>query len=90
MKVLTISLRYGAAYWAEMVNLPSTHNQIYISNTSDYGSWTVRRSDFEPFSSVPADQAIEQSVNRDTKTSGGLKGISLKRGEITSSAIHYF
>lgn len=76
-----VLFRYGTAYWMEMENLQITHPFIYESNMLHPGSWTVRRCDFQPFSSVAADQAIEQTVNRDSKTSGGLKGITLKRGK---------
>lgn len=45
------------------------------------GSWTVQHQSGNPFASVAADQAIEQTVNRDVKRSGGLKGITLSKGE---------
>ena len=44
------------------------------------GSWTVQRSDDSLFSSVAADQTIEQTLNRDSKTSGGIREITLTRG----------
>lgn len=62
-----------------MTQLPSTHPEVY-QMLCQKGSWTLQRCDRVPFSSVAADQAIEQTVNRDTKTAGGLKGVTLKRG----------
>ena len=43
------------------------------------GRWTVQRQQQHSFASIACDQAIEQTVNRDTKTTGGLRGISLNR-----------
>lgn len=72
--------RYGTAYWVEMMKLPDTHPALY-EDMCQSGSWTVQRIEQEPFSSIAGDQAIEQTVNRDSKTSGGLKGITLNRGK---------
>ena len=47
---------------------------------SETGSWTLQRGDDVAFSSIAADQGIEQTVNRDTKTAGGLTGITLNGG----------
>lgn len=62
-----------------MVRLPTSQPAVY-NELRIGGSWTLQRSDCSPFSSIAGDQAIEQTVNRDTKTTGGLKGITLKRG----------
>ena len=68
----------------EMVQLTHTHPHM-ATELSVKGSWTVQRQDLHPFSSVPADQAIEQTLNRSTKMSGGLTGITLNRGMIILS-----
>lgn len=81
-KLITFSVtlfRYGSAYWTEMARLPTSHPTVY-QEVCERGSWTLQHCENAPFGSVSADQAIEQTVNRDTKTSGGLKGITLKRG----------
>ena len=62
-----------------MTKLPSTHPAVYEA-LCQKGSWTLQQCEGVPFSSVAADQGIEQTVNRDTKTAGGLKGFTLKRG----------
>lgn len=62
-----------------MANLERTHPEVYEANIVDSGCWTVRRTHLEPFTSTAADMAIEQSVNRDVKTTGGLRGFSLNR-----------
>lgn len=59
--------------------LSKSHPSLYEENCKR-GSWTVQRKDLEPFSSIAGDQAIEQTVNRDSKISGGLTGMTLNRG----------
>ena len=63
-----------------MTNLEHTHPDVYQANVTDPGCWTVRRSHPQPFTSTATDMAIEHSVNRDVKTTGGLRGFSLNRG----------
>lgn len=46
------------------------------------GAFSVQRS-FNPFSRVAVDQTIEQTINRDTKTKGGILGFSQ-----SASAVH--
>lgn len=61
----------GAVYWFETVMLPSTNPEVYEALTKR-GSWILQRSDGVQFSIVAADQGIEQTINRDMKTAGGL------------------
>ena len=42
---------------------------------------TAARAALLCFASIAYDQAIEQTVNRDTKTTGGLRGILLNQGQ---------
>ena len=46
----------------------------YVSS----GGLSVQLSDSNPFGRVPVDQTCEETVNKDTQTSGGTKGFSLK------------
>ena len=73
----TFYARYLPIYWLEMKNLKKTHQAIHENVTK--GSWTVQQQGNYPFSATAADQAIEQTLNRNCKTSGGLSGISLQR-----------
>lgn len=73
--------RYLSAYWVEMINLPKTHPHCYEEVTAK-GNWTVQRKDANRFSSIACDQAIEQTCNRDSKTKGGITGITLNRGAV--------
>ena len=42
------------------------------------GGFSVQIGLDNPFGKIPVDQAIEETVNKDTQTSGGTKGFSLK------------
>lgn len=42
-------------------------------------NWTVQRQSEYGFSSIACDQTIEQTFNRESKTKGGVVGISLNR-----------
>lgn len=44
--------------------------------------WTVQRQQNYGFSSIAADQTIEQTCNRDSKTKGGIVGLTKNRGAI--------
>lgn len=43
------------------------------------GNWTVTRTDAK-FTSTAMDQTIEQTVNRQSKTAGGVQGKTLNPG----------
>ncbi len=45
-------------------------------------NWTVQRQPASAFSSISCDQAIEQTCNRDSKTKGGLIGITMNKGTV--------
>jgi hypothetical protein len=45
-------------------------------------NWTVQRKKDSNFSSVPCDQTIEQTLNRDSKMKGGLVGFTLNKGAV--------
>ena len=45
-------------------------------------NWTVQRHPNTAFSSVPCDQTIEQTFNKDSKIKGGLIGFTLNRGAV--------
>jgi hypothetical protein len=73
--------RYLPAYWMEMVNLPVSHPSVY-HELSQVGAWTVQRHSNHAFASIACDQSIEETLNRDCKTPGGIKGITLNRGAV--------
>ena len=73
--------RYLPVYWLEMVNLPQTH-EVSHRDLSIKGQWTVQRQDNNLFASIACDQAIEQTCNRDSKTKGGVIGMTQHRGAV--------
>lgn len=66
--------RYLPVYLLEMLNLEKTHPLVnkYLHN----GEFVAQRQNVYGFSGIAMDQTIEQTANRDSKTKGGLTGIS--------------
>jgi len=48
----------------------------------EQGGFVVRRSNESKFNSVPTDQALEQSINRDVKTTGGIIGFTRRKAAL--------
>ena len=46
------------------------------------GDFVVQRQDRYGFAQIACDMAIEQTCNRDSKTKGGMKGLTLKKGAV--------
>ena len=67
--------RYVPFYYAAMTQLNHTHPGL--TNELQQGRFSVQISSNQ-FSKIPANQAIEETMNRDTQTAGGTKGFSLK------------
>lgn len=57
----------------DMRKLKSKHPQVYEEFSA--GNFSISRSG-HPFSQVAADMALEQSINADSKSKGGIVGIS--------------
>ena len=72
--------RYGSLYWCQMLQLEGSHPEVYEQFLE--GEFCVQRCSTSAFSQVPVDQAIEQTVNRHTKTKGGIVGFSQKPGAV--------
>lgn len=73
--------RYLPSYWLEIVNLPFTHPSCH-REISVKGQWTVQRQSVHGFASIACDQAIEQTCNSDSKTKGGLTGLTQNRDAV--------
>lgn len=63
-----------------MCGLSNSHPWLYGKLISHPGSWTVQKHADHGFCSLAADQAIETTINRESKMSGGIRGITLSRG----------
>lgn len=72
--------RYLPAYIAEMSNLPATHPTIHESFSR--GEFVAQRQSDHAFSQIACDMVIEQTINRDSKTKGGMSGITLSKGGV--------
>ncbi|XP_078353866.1 uncharacterized protein LOC144638547 [Oculina patagonica] len=72
--------RYLPVYVAHMMLLPETHPEAH--NLLVHGDFGVQRSTSHGFSQMPVDQTIEQTLNRSTKTKGGIVGFSLRKGAV--------
>ena len=59
-----------------MMQLPSKHPEVHEYFMK--GIFAVQLGDKNPFGRIPVDQTTEETVNKDTQTSGGTKGFSLK------------
>ena len=67
--------RWATIYLADMRQLEETAPQVH--GEFEAGNFTVKRSTNQ-FNQVWSDMALEQSINRDSKTRGGLIGITQK------------
>jgi len=66
---------WGTIYIIDMLRLPTEHPELYQMFLQ--GCHIVSRSNHEDkFNCVSTDMALEQSMNRDSKTKGGIIGIS--------------
>jgi hypothetical protein len=72
--------RYLPVYLLHMISLPETHPEAHkLLENGDFG---VQRISKHGFAQVPVDQTIEQTLNRSTKTKGGIVGFSLRKGAV--------
>ena len=71
--------RYLSFYYMDMMTLESRHS--YVHRQLCNGNFVVQRSS-NSFAQVPMDQCIEQTVNKDTKTQGGIIGFSCRPGSV--------
>ena len=68
--------RYLSAYLHEMSHLPEEK-----PDTLEYpksGGFSFQMSEDNPFRRIPVNQTCEETVYKDTQTSGGTKGFSLR------------
>ena len=69
--------RYASVYYSDMCPLEATHPEAY--NAFHQGDFFVQRSEGCHFAQVAVDQTIKQTVNRDSKTAGGIISFSTKQ-----------
>lgn len=76
--------RYLPIYYAHMSKLPKDHPLVF--DEFCHGGFSVQLSSSNPFGRIPVDQTIEETVNKDTKTPGGIKCFSTNFQAVTK---HY-
>ena len=64
-----------------MSHLPEEHPDAFKYVRS--GGLSVQLGNSNPFGRVPVDQTCEETINKDTQTSGGTKGFSLKPNAVS-------
>ena len=69
------------------LHISSVHEMLpwvfaYANTLLENGQFAVQRSPHGAFAQVPVDQAIEQTMNRDSKTKGVIVSISFNRGAV--------
>ena len=72
--------RYLPFYYAHMSRLPIDHPDVHRHFMQ--GAFAVQLGSKNPFSRIPVDQTLEETVKKDTQTAGGTKGFSLKPGAV--------
>ena len=72
--------KYVPVYISEMRQLESKQPEAFRHLQS--GGFVVRRSARSKFNSVSTDQALEQTINRDAKSEGGVSGFTLQKGAL--------
>lgn len=73
--------RYLSAYLHEMSHLPAQHLHTLEYLRSE--GFSVQIGEDNPFGRIPVDQTYEETVNKDTQTSGGTKGFSLRPNAVS-------
>ena len=53
------------------------------------GGFVVRRSASRSFNCVPTDQALEQTINREAKSQGGVIGFTLRTATLANDTSHH-
>ena len=66
---------------AEMKSLEQEQPEAYTF--MQQGGFVVRRSEDQSFNCVATDQALEQTINREGKSQGGVVGFTLRKGALT-------
>ncbi len=73
--------RSQASHYADISRLEDEYPEIYAFFKR--GGFSVQIGEYNPFGRIPIDQAIKETVNKNTQTPGGTKGFSLKKGAVS-------
>jgi len=67
--------RYLSCYYSEMTHLEQEHSEIHAYLRED--GFSLQIGAHNQFGWIPVDQTMEETINKDTQTPGGMKGFSL-------------
>ena len=73
--------KFIPTYIADMKAMEVAQPESYLHMQN--GGFVVRRAAHHGFNCVATDQALEQTVNRDGKSKGGLIGLTLRKGALS-------
>lgn len=79
--------RYLPVYWIEIINFPITHPTV--QDQFNQGNFVVHRQGMYGFVGVACDMAIEQNVNKDSKSRVGMKSFTMKDAVNRRTAVHH-
>ena len=65
-------------YYAQMSRLHETGPQLHAH--FQIGGFSIQLRNTNPLAKIAVDQTTEETVNKDTHTSGGTRGFSLRQG----------
>lgn len=65
----------------EMCDMENSHPWLFSQLETNPGAWTYQRQSERGFNGLAADQTIETTVNRESKTPGGVTGITMNQGK---------
>ena len=72
--------RYLTPWLSDIINLETSHPDVY--HKFKRGNFSVHLSETNPFGRCEPDKVIETTINKDTKTAGGLTGFSTKTNAV--------
>jgi len=73
--------RYLPVYYVQMTQLENTCPDLHDHFL--HGGFSVQLQQVNPFAKIAIDQTVEETVNKDTQTSGGTRGFSLRQGALS-------
>jgi hypothetical protein len=73
--------RYLPVHYAQMMELNSVSPDLHQHFLN--GKFSVQLKSRNPFGKIAIDQTLEETINRDTQTSGGTRGFSTKQGAVS-------
>ena len=81
LQVGITNAKYVPCYITDMKHLEQKHPESYQHLCQ--GGFVVRRTGHYNFNAVSTDQALEQTINKEGKSEGGIIGLTLRKDALT-------